>query len=130
MKLNLTTQIISDYLLIKAEGEISDFTDLQEATLTFYEEIAKSGLKKAIIDELDLVVPDSIITQLEGIKYYSEALPVEVKTWKIAVVVQKKYEKVFKFWETASYNRGFYYYRCFTDLIKAKTWIEQYNKIE
>jgi hypothetical protein len=57
-------------------------------------------------------------------KFFSEELPPEIRSLKLAVVVNPRYKEVGDFWETYCRNRGFGY-KAFTSMEDAGAYIAQ-----
>jgi hypothetical protein len=123
MSANISSRIEGDLLTIKTSGDIKETGWIMFAK-QLYEEIARHGCTRIIIDHLDLEIPTRLIEYVNLEKFFSEELPPEIRSLKLAVVVNPRYKEVGDFWETYCRNRGFGY-KAFTSMEDAGAYIAQ-----
>ena len=73
-------------------------------------EIIKNGIKKVIIDDLEIIYTPgvtSILRTAELVQFYYQQLPDVIKTFKIVSIANQDIKEFAEFWETYAQNRGF-----------------------
>jgi hypothetical protein len=122
MNLNITTQNREEYLYIECKGEITSADELIEQSNLVYEEFLKYNPEKILLYEMEMDFPPGLSAYLNLVNHYMDNFVPEVRSIRVAVVIQDKYKDIGDFWETVCLNRGFQY-QTFTDLSKAESWI-------
>jgi hypothetical protein len=78
--------------------------------------------KKILIDLLQTQLLRELSPYFDLVKSYIENFPPEVRTLKIAVVVDKRYKEIAASWESVCVSRGFQYF-AFTSMNDARHWL-------
>ena len=123
MPVEISAQRKKNYLLISVSGVLENLEELKNLSVQFYEQVIQYETRNVVIDELQLKLTNSIMHQVELIKYYSDNLPPEIKNYKVAVAVDPKYKDLAEFWNLYGTNRGFPW-KGFTSLEEALEWIK------
>ena len=123
MPVEISAQQKKNYLLISVSGVLENLEELKNLSVQFYEQVIQYETRNVVIDELQLKLTNSIMHQVELIKYYSDNLPPEIKNYKVAVAVDPKYKDLAEFWNLYGTNRGFPW-KGFTSLEEALEWIK------
>ncbi len=120
--MNITSENNADYLLIRSEANLKDEDDLIRHAILVFEEYKKYDNNKVILDGLATQFPSDLFPYYDLVQFYIEKFPPEVRTIKLACIISPEYNRIGKFWETVSNNRGFQY-RAFTSLRSAEEWM-------
>jgi hypothetical protein len=123
MSAKISSRKEGNLLIIKTSGDIKE-TGWSALAKQLYEEISRHGCTRIIIDHLGLEIPTRLIEYVNLEKFFAEKLPPEVRSLKLAVVVNPIYKEVGNFWETYCRNRGFGY-KAFTSMEEASAYIAQ-----
>ena len=94
MDVALASKVEGDYLLTQVRGRIANLSELKQLTQRFYAEILKYGLTKILIDERDTTFPRSVEHSIELVHYLSEDFPEEIRSWKIALVMDSHFKPI------------------------------------
>ena len=87
------------------------------------DEIDKYDTKNIIIDESKVKYEKSFVLQSDIFKFFPDELSEEMKSWKIAIVVDSQLEDIGKFWEYKANKSGYNFYKVFTSIEEAKKFI-------
>lgn len=123
MGVRVSSKVENDYLLIEAQGNIVDSEEHKLLTQRFYTEIVKYRSEKIIIDVSEINFPKSLEFHDYIVEFYAEALPIEAKFWKIAVIDESSYMLIGKFWEFKANKKGYENYKVFNSMSKALIFI-------
>ena len=123
MNITVTSKEESGYLLLKASGSIVNIEEYQLLVKRYLDEIDKYDIRNIIIDETKVRYEKSFLLQSDIINFFSNELPKEVKSWKVACVVDSQIEDVGKFWEYKAQKSGFNFYKVFTSIKEAKKYL-------
>jgi hypothetical protein len=127
MSFKITDKQCEGFYFIEVKGAINNKFEHKTLFKDLYESIETSGSKVILIDESEFSIPPDIFNQLDMVDFMERALPYELRFYKIAVLVAIADQKVAKFWETASYNRGYTSFKVFVDSEKAENWLLDVN---
>ena len=95
------------------------------STKQIYDEITKYDSKKiVVIDQTENQSLDSLVHQMDLVKFYSEEFPIGVKHLKLVIVTDSKNRKIAYFWETYARNRG-YLFRVFYSMDDARKFMSE-----
>ncbi len=122
MEIAITSHKKKEYLLIETKAIIESKEDLITQSKMLYEEIAKYGFKKILIDESESKLPCDLVPYFDLVKNYVEEFPPEIRQLKIATFIAKEYKEFADTWETLCQSRGLNYF-AFTSLQEAKKWL-------
>ncbi len=96
------------YLLIVASGKIVTNEEYRILLKRYCDEIAQSGLTKAIIDETNVDYTQSLLLQSDIVEFYASGeLPEEFNTWILVVVAPKGKLFIGDFWADAAKRSGY-----------------------
>lgn len=118
MSLSTTSRVEDNYLLIESSGVVNNAGDEKLLTFQCYEEIAKTDIKRIVLDHRKVEFRASITDMFVVVSDYSTDFPTELRSRRIASVVAPEYKELCMFWETCALNRG-YNFRLFTDFESA-----------
>ena len=124
MPVQITSSQKDHYVLIEVSGTLENLEELKDLSHMLYAEALKYDEYNVIVDEMQVELTNSIVHQVELIKYYTENLPVEIKKYNLAVAVDPKYKEVADFWTLYGANRGFPWKGC-TSLEEAVDWLRE-----
>ncbi len=111
----INEKIIENYLFIESSAVINNIEDWVEMDNIKSELIFKSGLRNVIVDDRKVTHKEDYFLICEVVKNMIDNLPIELRTLRLAVIVNDESKKIGNFWETYSANRGFPF-RVFTDI--------------
>ncbi len=120
MNITITSQNKKEYLLIESKGSIETKEDLLEHSQMLYNEIAKHGLQKILINEPETYFPLELFHYFGFVHDYEDNFPPEIRNLKIAIVVSNDYKDVAATWEALCQSRGLQYF-AFTSFQDAVT---------
>ncbi len=123
MGVTMSSKAKNDYLLIETQGDIVDSEEHKLLTKQFYNEIVKYGFEKIIIDVSKINFPSSLEFHDDIVRFYSEALPSEIKSWRIAIVDESPYREIGNYWEFRANQRGYESYKVFSSIAEAVIFI-------
>ena len=121
-----------DYLLIVASAKIVSNKEYRSLLNRYCDEIAGSGLSKALIDERDVEYVPSFFPQVDIVRYYSSGeLPEEFTDWKLVCVGRPDAYSFYVFWESLAQRNGYDHW-AFASMDKAREFlsgsgVEQHN---
>ena len=96
------------YLLIVASGKIVTNEEYRILLKRYCDEIAQSGLKKALIDETNVDYAQSFLLQTDIVEFYeSGELPEEFSTWVLVSVAPKGMSFIGDFWADTAKRSGY-----------------------
>jgi hypothetical protein len=122
MNITLTSENKKDYLLIESKGTIENKEELFEHSWSIYNEIARHGAKKILINEPDTHFPLDIFPYFDLVKNYIDNFPPDIRQLKIAIVIAKEYKEISASWESLCLSRGLQYF-AFTEFTDAEQWL-------
>ena len=122
MNVTITSKLEDDYHLIEVSGIIFDFEEYKQLTKRYYDEIMQYGKNKIIIDASRIQFPNSLLIHSDLVHFYSEELPGEVRSWKIAVVTDESTVEIGNFWEFQARQSG-YFYKVFSSMEDAQEYM-------
>lgn len=120
MNITITSQNKKEYLLIESKGSIETKEDLLEHSQMLYNEIARHGLQKILINEPETYFPLELFHYFGLVQDYEDNFPPEIRNLKIAIVVSNDYKDVAATWEALCQSRGLQYF-AFTSFQDAVT---------
>ena len=110
MSITITSQNKKEYLLIESKGSIETKEELFAHSRMLYDEIAKYGAQKILINEPETYFPLELFPYFGLVQNYEDNLPAEVRNLKIAIVVSNDYKDVAANWEAICQSRGLQYF--------------------
>jgi len=122
MNVEITTQQREEYLYVECKGAVTSADELIAQSNMVYEEFLKYNPEKILLYEMEMDFPSGLSAYLNLVNHYMDNFVPEVRSVKVAVVLQEKYKDIGDFWETVCLNRGFSY-QAFTDFDQAEKWI-------
>lgn len=122
MEITITPEKKKEYLLVESKGVIETREDLLGHARLVYDEITKVDAKKILVDLLETQLLQELSPYFDLVKSYIEISPPEVRTLKIAVVVDKRYDEIAASWESLCVSRGLQYF-AFTSVDEARHWL-------
>jgi hypothetical protein len=123
MAVDLKHEMKNGYLYVEAIGILEDLPEWKNNVDNYYKLATKYEADVILLDEVELISPYDVLMQQEIVKYIAKTFPFEVRYLKVAVVKQKSFENVGKFWESSSAKEGFNGFRFYTDMDEAIEWI-------
>lgn len=122
MDITVTSSLKDQYIFIASAGRLEKKEDLFRHAELMYREINRYDKKVILIDNRNTIFPLNKLDYYDQIKYFSTNLPEEIRFYKLAIVMDPKYEEIGQFWETVAVNRGFQYHS-FTSIEEAHNWL-------
>ena len=122
MGVQLTSRSNKDYVYIKSIGEVNNIEEYKVAMDQYYDIMQKSNLKRSIINESELNLPNHKHFPIQIVDYQNKGLPFELRNWKIANITTKENLDILSIWETISQLRGFEF-KLFVDEETARKWL-------
>lgn len=126
MAITFTTEIINDILVITTTGFDENLNDVQQYASQIIETGVKSGCKKALIDERNLIYKLGTVDTYQLAEFTAEYAP---KIGKVAIVPNPDGIENLSFWETVVANRGLRVKACHT-IEEAQDWLGFHKPIE
>jgi len=127
MEISIISHEKKDHLLIETVATLDTKEKLLAQSQRLYEEIAKHGFKKIIIDERETTLPVDLVPYFDLVKNYINEFPPEIRELKIATVVAEEYKEYAATWETLCMSRGLNF-NGFTSYDKALQWLLSENE--
>ncbi len=104
----ISSRVESDYLLIVASGRIVTDEEYRVLLKRYCDEIARSGLKTALIDETNVDYAVSLLLQTEIVDFYeSGELPEDFSTWTLVSVAPEGMSLIGDFWADTAKRSGY-----------------------
>lgn len=122
MDITITAQNREDYLYVESKGVVASADELVAHADLVYAEFLKHNPQKILIYEMDTEFPPGLSSYLNLVNHYIDNFVPEIRSVKVAVVIQEKFKEIGEFWETVCTNRGFHYH-AFTDFDHAEQWL-------
>ena len=129
MEISIIPHEKKEHLLIVTKATLETKEKLLAQSQRLYEEIAKHGFKKIIIDERETILPDDVVPYFDLVKNYIDEFPPEIRELKIATVVAEEYKEFADTWETLCMSRGLNF-NGFTSYDEAEEWLLSENDTE
>ena len=124
MKFEIKSQSSNKITFIKANGKTENFDDLLALAKKYYLLIRNENNTRVVIDETNLDLLNSILDQTKLVNHFIEdEYFIGLKQFKIAIIIDKDFTMISKFWETFSYNRG-YNFKVFLEIETALEWLK------
>lgn len=120
MAIHLETNLEGDFLVAKATGRDDSLEEVQQYASAVIEAARKSGCKKVLCDETELVYTIGTVDIYDLAKFISQHAP---SVARVALVINPDQIDDAKFWETAIANRGLHF-RVFKDFDSAENWLK------
>lgn len=87
-----------------------------------FDELFKYSESKILVEETELRFPQSMLLYPDAIGHFEKLYAVEIPNYKIAAVIDKKFEKIGDFMQVLCSNAGFRY-AAFSNFEKAEQWL-------
>ena len=123
MNITISSKEESGYLLLKVSGNIVDIEEYKVFLKRFLDIKDKYDTKNIIIDVSKVKFEKSYVLQNDIFKFFPDELSEEMKSWKIAIVVDSQLEDIGKFWEYKANKSDYNFYKVFTSIEEAKKFI-------
>ena len=122
MNITISSKEESGYLLLKVSGNIVDIEEYKVFLKRFLDIKDKYDTKNIIIDVSKVKFEKSYVLRNDIFKFFPDELSEEMKSWKIACVVDSQLEDIGKFWEYKANQNGYNFYKVFTSIEEAKNY--------
>ena len=96
-----------EYLLIERAGTIATLEDQKIGSDACYREVIKNNVDRVLIDDRQLQFNTSILDQCDMVGYYNDEYEVEIRSVRVAFVVNHDDKELHDFWELYAGNRGY-----------------------
>lgn len=122
MNITLLSRPEANWLVLEAAGVMRNTSDEKSFANSCYAEIVKHNYKNILIDQRKISYGSDIIDQCNVVSHYSEEFPPEIRSLRIAIVINPRDRAVNEFWELYANNRG-YPWKVFCDMDDATAFL-------